>query len=458
MSKKQKRILENSLTEALGLEQYAYNPAANSALVNPANLGYNISYNLLTLYPYPLSYAYKQYGFLQTAIDQPIEDAFRGGVELESETLEADELELLKQTMEDHNDWENIKEAQRWARLFGGGLLIANTSQETNKPLNKKALYGEKLDFIPSDRWESIMSDPEAGVLYSNFMFHGKTIDKSRVCLAIGKKAPYYVRLRLQGWGLSFFEQTLPPLVQYLKSQNVMLELLDENKIDVLKINQLSSILMQNDGTQKIKKRVDVAAQNKNYKSMLVMDKEDDYVQKQLSVAGMAELSKEIRVMVAAYLRQPVSKIWGTGSSGFSSGEDDLENYNAMIESEIRPQCLKMIKWVVDLRCHQLFGRKVPDLTSKWQPLRVLTGLEEQEKEDKIFNNIFGMVDRQLMLPSEAMEYLKRKDIITMETRALKGETDEDYLNRVELAGGANEVSETDKRKSRSGGVDKPKD
>lgn len=458
MTKKQKKVLENSLPEALGLEQYAYNPAAHSTLVNPANLGYNISYNLLTMYPYPLSYAYKQYGFLQTAIDQPIEDAFRGGVELESETLSAEELEKLKQTMEDHNDWENIKEAQRWARLFGGGLLIANTLQEADKKLNEKALYDEKLDFIPSDRWESIMSDPEAGALYSNFMFHGKTIDRSRVCLAMGKKAPYYVRLRLQGWGLSFFEQTLPPLVQYLKSQNVMLELLDENKIDILKINQLSAILMQADGTQKIKKRVDIAAQNKNYKSMLVMDKEDDYQQKQLSVAGLADLSKEIRIMVAAYLRQPVSKIWGTGSSGFSSGEDDLENYNAMIESEIRPQCLKMIKWVVDLRCMQLFGRKVPDLTIKWQPLRVLTGLEEQDKENKIFQNVFGMVDRQLMLPSEAMEYLKRKDIITMDTRALKGEADEDYLNRVDMIeGNNNEVSETDKGKSQSGRADLPK-
>ena len=134
--------------------------------------------------------------------------------------------------------------------------------------------------------------------------------------------------------------------------------------------------------------------------------------------------------------------------------------YNTMIESEIRPQCLKMIKWVVDLRCMQLFGRKVPDLTIKWQPLRVLTGLEEQDKENKIFQNVFGMVDRQLMLPSEAMEYLKRKDIVTMETRALKKEADEDYLNRVDMIddkGNNNEVSETDKRKPKSGRTDLPK-
>ena len=422
---------ENSLPEALGLP---YDGGYNtSPVLNLGSIAYNTSYNLLTLLPVPLTYAYKQYGFLQTAIDQPIEDAFRGGVGLESATLSSDELEQLKQAMEDNNDWENIKEAQRWGRLFGGGLLIANTDQKPEKKLNEKALYQSRLEFIPSDRWESVMTDPDAGALYSNFLYHERTIDRSRVCLAVGKRAPYYIRMRLQGWGLSFFEQTLPPLIQFLKSQNVMLEILDESKIDILKINNLASTLMSKDGTSLIKKRVDIASANKNYKSMLVMDKEDEYEQKQLSFGGIPELSKEIRIMIAAYLRQPVSKIWGTGSSGFSSGEDDLENYNAMIESEIRPQALKMIKWVADLRCMQLFGRKVPDLTIAWQPLRVLTGLEEQEKTDKIFNDVFGMVDRRLMTPSEAMKYLKDKDIVTMDTKALNGDFDEEYINRVEL-------------------------
>lgn len=426
-----KKSIENSLSEAIGVDQYTNDEV--SQLVNLGQIGNDISMQLLSLYPYVLSYAYKQYGFLQTAVDQPVEDAFRGGVSLESETLSPDELEELKQKMEDEEDWEAIKEAQKWGRLFGGGVLIANTDQLLKRPLNEKALQGRRLQFIASDRWETTLLDPESGAENSDFLFHEEVLNKSRVNLALGKKAPYYVRMRLQGWGLSIFEQSLPPLIQYSKSQNVMLELLDENKIDILKINQLANTLNTKDGTAIIRKRVDIAAKNKNYKSMLVMDKEDDYQQKQLSIAGMADLNKEIRIMVAAYLRQPVSKIWGTGSSGFSSGEDDLENYNAMIESEIRPQSLKMIKWVADLRCMQLFGRKTPDLTIKWQPLRVLTGLEEQQKEDQIFNNVFGMVDRGLMLPSEAMEYLKNKDIVTMETKALKGESDEDYMNRTEL-------------------------
>lgn len=432
----EQRKIENSLPEALGLPTEYYGGeiiTGKSPLLNPYSVGYNLSYNLLTLYPYTLSYAYKQYGFLRTAIDQPIEDAFARGVELDSETLSADELEALKQVMEDNDDWEAIKDAFKWAYLFGGGILIADTDQDPEKPLDENKLAGRRLQFVASDRWETTMLNPDVGALYSNFLFHDVNLDRSRACLAFGLKAPYYVRLRLQGWGLSFFEQTLPPIVQYLKSQNVMLELLDEAKIDVLKINNLAQTLLSKDGTEAIKKRVDIAAANKNYKSMLVMDMQDDYQQKTLNMGGLPELNKEIRMMICAYLKMPEAKIWGVGASGFSSGQDMLENYNARIDSEIRPKCKRMIKWVVDLRCMQLFGRKVPDLTIKWQPLRVLTGLDEQNKISQTFNNVFGMVDRRLMKPSEAMEYLKREDIVTMDTAALNGDVDEEYIARTEL-------------------------
>lgn len=427
-------ILNNSLSEALSINPtMGQELVSTSPLLDPYILSGEVSYELITLLPYTLSYAYKQYGFLRTAIDQPIEDAFSRGVQLETETLSADELELLQQTMQDNDDWEAIKDTYKWGYLFGGGILIADTGQKSDKPLNKKALQNNRLEFIASDRWESTMIDPVAGAEDSNFLFHEQVINNSRTSLALGMNAPYYVRMRLQGWGLSFFEQCLPPIVQYLKSQGVMLELLDEAKIDVLKISQLSTTLMSNGGTSLIKRRVDIAAQNKNYKSMLVMDSQDDYQQKQLQMSGLADFNREIRTMICAYLKIPESKIWGIGASGFSSGQDMLENYNTRIDSEIRPKIEKMIKWVVDLRCWQLFGREVPDLTIKWSPLRVLTGLDEQNQISQTFNNVFGMVDRGLMKPSEAMEFLKRKDIVTMDTAALNGDADDEYIAKTEL-------------------------
>ena len=36
---------------------------------------------------------------------------------------------------------------------------------------------------------------------------------------------------------------------------------------------------------------------------------------------------EKIQYLVCAALKRPYSKVFGKGSSGFSSGEDDLENY-----------------------------------------------------------------------------------------------------------------------------------
>lgn len=155
----------------------------------------------------------------------------------------------------------------------------------------------------------------------------------------------------LNGWGLSIFEAIIPPLTQYLKSMGVTLELLDEAKIDIIKIFNLASLLMSPDGEAQVRKRLALVTQNKNYKSSIAMDKEDDYSQKQISFSGLPEMIVQIQYLVCAALKRPYSKIFGKGSSGFSSGDDDLENYNTIVDSEIRTPAKKLIKWAVELRC-----------------------------------------------------------------------------------------------------------
>ena len=414
-------ILKNgALTDALGIP---YND--QSATLNVQGIAYNISQYLVSLNPYLLSYAYKQIGFFQTAVDAPIDDAFRNGIEINTQTLDEDELNLLLQTMEDNNDWEEIKRLGKWGRLFGGAVLIANTEQNISRPLSEKSLKGKKLEFISADRWEAIPQDTAVYPEESNFLYHGLDVDKSRCHIFKGDESPYYVRMKLQGWGLSILEKAIPPITQLLKSQNVIFELLDEAKIDVMKINELATILAQPNGASIISKRVDIAATQKNYKSTLIMDSLDDYQQKQLSMSGIADLSREIRVMIASYLKMPVSKIFGEGSNGFSSGEDERENYNSLVENQVRQQMHHVIKWVIDLRCLQLFGRKLPDIKIKWKSLRVMHEDVEQQINTSKIDNVLKMYDRQLLTPKEAMEILKKSNIVNIETKA---ELNDEYM------------------------------
>ena len=93
-----------------------------------------------------------------------------------------------------------------WARLYGGAGLIINTDQNYSTELDVEAIDHESpLEFIAADRWELILS--QTNVMSSQnpvpFNFYGLPIHRSRVVTVSGIEAPSYIRLRLQGWGMS---------------------------------------------------------------------------------------------------------------------------------------------------------------------------------------------------------------------------------------------------------------
>lgn len=412
--------VNNGLGGALDIPACGNN-YVNNPLTNPATLFWNASPVILTYFWPQLTYSYKSNGFIQTAINQIVDDAFRNdGLIIKTKTLDSDELDKLYKTMDDEGDIEAIKDTIRWGQLYGGGVLIANSDQNPELPLDEKQLQSKRLLFMASDRWQcpAVGISPELAQYFrltdnlNNPNEGGQRIHTSRIGIFTGVKAPYYLRAMLQGWGLSIFEAIIPPLTQYLKSMSVTLELLDEAKIDIIKIFDLATTLLSEGGEAQIRKRLQLVTDNKNYKSSIAMDSQDDYQQKQISFSGLPEMIVQIQYLVCAALKRPYSKIFGKGSSGFSSGDDDLENYNTIVDSEIRTPAKKLIKWAIGLRCLQMFGRIPPDLSIDWKPLRVMSEKDEAEIKDKQFNRYIQLYDRQLMKGQALATHLAQDGII----------------------------------------------
>ena len=422
--------VNNGLSSALDLPNSNY---INNPMLNPGILFNNTSPVLLTMFWLELTYFYKSNGFIQTAINQIVDDAFRNdGLIIDSKTLDTNELEELKQALQDNGDIDAIMDCIRWGQLYGGGVIIANTEQDYTLPLDLKQLKGKKLKFLSSDRWQCRatgvspeLSDTFVLCDYLSEDTAGINIDRSRVEIFTGVKAPYQLRSMLQGWGLSIFEAIIPPLTQYLKAMGVTLELLDEAKIDVVKIMNLASTLLAPNGEIQIRKRLQLVTDNKNYKSSIAMDSEDDYQQKQISFSGLPEMIVQIQYLVCAALKRPYSKIFGKGSSGFSSGEDDLENYNTIVDSEIRRPATKLIKWVVNLRCCQLFGRELPDFRPKWKPLRVMTEKEQAEVNSRKLADYIVLLEHQVMTPKQVAQKLTEDSYILFSDEEISKITDE---------------------------------
>lgn len=124
---------------------------------NTASLPYTLSnansYQPITLNRILLSYSYMTQGLLRTVVDQPIEDAFRGGIRFKSDELTPEELKELNRSVclrhpaaapsktiarvnaqagydYTNSDLDAVKYAAKWARLYGGSGVIVNTDQD----------------------------------------------------------------------------------------------------------------------------------------------------------------------------------------------------------------------------------------------------------------------------------------------------------------------------------------
>ena len=393
----------------------------------------NNVYYPITLNYTMLMYMYKTHGILQTAIDMPVLDAFRGGLDFSSDELDVSDLEDFCDWLEEKAILQKFSHAVIWKRLFGGSALVINAGQDPKTPLEAMKVNKDFLDFYAAARWELMALNPANQSMGSmskdsdSYQIYGTTMDKSRVLVMSGKEAPFIIRNQLSGWGMSEVERMIADFNLYLETKNVLYEILDEAKLDVYHLAGYADSLATADGTQLINQRVQLTNQLKNFQKALILDKEDEYQQKQLSFSGLAEIMKENRIGIASALRMPITKIFGLSASGFNSGEDDIENYNAMVESEIREPARPMLNTVIKICARAFFGDEYT-IKYKFKPLRMMTSTDEENIKASKQGRFMEQYDRGLLDSKEMGELMHKEDLVGIETKAQKGELEDHPL------------------------------
>jgi phage-related protein (TIGR01555 family) len=431
--------LENGMQSIMAAAGSQYNIASFNPLFQ-ANIAASISTNFTFL-----NYFYKTHGIIQTAIEQPVLDALSSGdqtgagVDIKSPLMDEYDHDDLMNFLEDEDVWGVVGAAVTWARLFGGGAIIVNDGGKFDVPLELDAPI-RYLKLYAASRWElgspHKLTNPEdvvdqntpweTGAANQEFYnYYGKRLHKSRVIAIQGKEAPWMVRWQLQGWGMSEVERMVEDFNMYLRMNNVIYDLLKEAKVDVFSVSGLREVLMSTGGQQQILQRIATVQQAKNMNNSLLLDKEDEYSQKQISFAGLAEMKKEIRMAIAAAVKMPISKIFGVGASGFSSGEDDLENYNSMVQSTVRARIRKPIRQVLDLVMRFKWGQKLEEYSIHFKPLRVMSAKDEEDIKEKKFNRVTAGYDRALVSSQEWGDECHTEHLITVETSAAQGKVEE---------------------------------
>ena len=408
--------IENSMS---GLIQGLQSASMLTPQINKTDTAIiNNRYDLIFNNRSTLSELYIEHGIIQTLIDAPVDDAFRSGVEIKSEELSEDEIQEIQAYMQRENVWAKIMQTIKWGRLFGGAGLVVMLNEKFDTELNIDSIkQGTDIGFYPADLWELNMqhytNDPTAKLDNDTpYMFYSNSVHKSRVLKFKGKEAPSLFRNRMRGWGMTEVERVIRSFNQYLKNNNAIFELLDEAKIDVYKIQGLNEAMLTDGGTGKVQARVQMGNQLKNYLNAITMDAEDEYDQKQMNFGGLGDMITQIRQNIASDLKMPITKLFGVSSTGFNSGEDDIENYNAMIESEVRSKVHYIIIPVLELICVSLFGYIPSDLEIEFAPLRVLSAEQEETVKDSKFTRIMSAYHGGLISAEQAQEAINKGDLL----------------------------------------------
>ncbi len=371
-----------------------------------------------------LSYLYKTHGVLQTMIDEPVLDAFRDGLELSSKevgegSVGKDGLGELEDFAEETGAWECLKSMLMWGSLYGGAGLIINAGQDDEKPLDENDIKHGNLEFYDADRWEFSGASRAA----SSFLFYGHKLDASRVITYGGKRAPRLLRAVLNGWGMSEMERCVEDFNAWLRGRNVLYEILQKLNVDVYAINGYAQTLLLPDGEQTIRARVQATNQIKNFSNALILDKEDEYKVVNNSLAGMADVWRENRIGLACATRMPFSKLYGTTAGGgglANSGEDDMENYNAMITSRVRAPARPIIRKMLRLMMIACWGREY-DISFEFRPLRVLSAKEEEEVKRSKQERYLALYNARLLDSKEIGDLLHRDKLVSITTKAQQG-------------------------------------
>lgn len=364
---------------------------------NTTSMFRNLRWYFVSNFRQLLNQTYVEIGLVQTVVNVPVDDALRGGIKIKTKQLDDEELEQLQIAVKRDDDLNTAGMAGKWNRLFGGAGILVLTDQDPEDPLDLDAIGEDTpLEFRAVDMWELFWDkqnmegfDPSLqDTDFEYYSYYGVRVHKSRVMRLKGMEAPSFVRPRLRGWGFSVVEGLVRSLNQYFKGTDVLYEVLDEFKVDVFKIKNLVNTLLTPAGQESVRRRIQLAAWQKNYQNALTMDKEDEWDHKQLSLAGFGEALQQIRMQVASDMRMPLTKLFGISAAGFNSGEDDLEVYNAMVESQVRNKLEYPILRMLEIKCQKMFGFIPDDLSIEFEPLRMMTSEQEENVKTQEFNRL----------------------------------------------------------------------
>jgi len=355
--------------------------------------------------------AYRTSWMLRKLVDIPPLDMTRAwrDWQADAKTIEAIEKEERRLQLK-----AKCKRALILARLYGGGaLVLGDGATDPEQPLQAERIGrgGLKYIHVLSRHQLSLgerQEDPAAGDWWLKPKYfeinaaNGRRarLHPSRVVEFIGQPTPEGSTQQAQEW---FWGD---PIIQSIESaiknadsaQDGFANLIDEAKLDILKLPELTNIVGTEDGTQKVMNRLQAAAAGKSMWRALILDKEDEWEHRQINWAGMPDIIMTYLAIVCGAADIPVTRFLSQSPKGLqSTGDGEERDYHAMVDAKRDEQLVPGLDRVDECLIRSALGKRPDEVYYEWAPLHDLSEKDAAEVESKYATTIKTIADTGLV-------------------------------------------------------------
>ncbi len=384
----------------------------------------------LTSDPEQLTAMYRENWLTMRIIDMPSEDMTRAWYRLSSSVSE-EEVHTLRRLEARHSVKQEITNALRWARLYGGSLalmVIRGEEDLLDRPLDPDLLLPDCFQGLlvldraqgiqPSAELVSDLDDPDFGlpesytVCLDTERCRTVTLHHSRVLRFTGRELPHTESARENYWGASEMEHIRDELRRRSAASANIAQLIFQANITTLKMSDFGEMLGA--GTEEQRRGLEnaMALENRFRTSfgIQLLSRDDSLDSHAYSFAGLSEIYEQFMMDMAGAAEIPATRLFGRSPQGMNAtGESDLRNYYDMIaslqERMLRPALEKLLP-VMAVSC---WGLVPEDLGFVFEPVMTSGPAERAELVQKLSGDVIAAFQAGLLTREEARTELRSR-------------------------------------------------
>jgi len=345
---------------------------------------------------------------------------------------------------------QKFKEAWVNARKVGGSLIFMaiNDGMKSEKPVNEQNIKNisnlvilERKDLeVLTENITSDINDPNFQLpeTYRYHIIAGQKTDHlnihhTRILRFDGLRLSNQQFVNNKHWHDSVLTSMLNPIQNYSTSNDAMAAIMQDFRVNVLKMKGLGDIISAS-GQDDLRKRLEVLNLSRSVLGILAIDGEnEEYQQNTPNLSNFDKILGTVADRLVAESEIPHTVLLGRSPTGMAgSGESErrefYDNIASKQETTIRPELEKLLRFIMLSKQGPTRGRIDPDLSFEFQPLFKLSEKEESEVRKNISESDKNYVEIDAITPGEVASSRFGSERFNTDTKLFKAH--EEMLER----------------------------